>query len=215
MDSNSTFFALTNWIDTLPDRPGMLLLFIMGGASVILCFMLVLLRLAWKLFGGLSLGGDDEMKKLAARVYGGAGPDGKIDGIPALFSTNSVSNHGSVTGYEAEFRYAVGNPQGLRLAAHRSGLLHRPLEFLPPEVADVPESFRAAGYTLRCEPPEQGPSAADRAAAFGVFAAGGDLTELSLDAGELKVRLYRRNNWTDEELRALLHAGAAAAKKFN
>ncbi len=213
MDAHGFLYRLTEWIETLPDRPFMLLLFIIGASLMMLPFVLLLGKLARML---ADIGGDDkELGKLGAELYGGAGADGRIDGVPASFTTGPMIVKGNVVGYEAEFTYGVANPLGLRLVVHRAGLLNRPLELLPPEVPDAPESLKAAGYTLRCAPPELAAEAARRAAAFAPFAAGGNLTELTLKDGELKARLEADADWQDAALRALLKAGAAAARNFN
>ena len=219
MDSTGFSTAFTNWIETLPDRPLLLLLFIMAGAMLFLPLGILLRKLASllvdKTMGAIGGAGDEEMAKLSAVVYGGADADGRIDGVPARFTTGPMIVNGKITGYEAEFRYAVANPLGLKLVVHRAGLLNRPLEFLPPEVPEVPENLKAAGYTLRCDPPELAGEAARKAAAFAPFAAGGALTELTLTGGELRAGLSAREDWPDEDLRALLKAGAAAARGFN
>jgi len=197
----------------------MLLLFIMGGASLFMLPTLLLKKLAHRAANKTAdlLGGADEeeMQKLGAMMYGGAGNDGRIDGIPARFTTGPVAHKGGTIGYEAEFIYEVANTRGIKLVVHRAGPLHRPLEFLPPEAPEVPESLKAAGYTLRCDPPELAAEAARKAAALAPFAAGGDLTELTLKGSELKARLYSDSDWEEEQLSVLLKTGAAAARNFN
>jgi len=219
MDAHGFSYQLTEWIETLPDRPFMLLLFIMGGAMLFLPLGWLLRKLAQlaagktaSLLGGTS---EEELQKLGAMIYGGAGNDGRIDGIPARFSTGPVTHKGATIGYEAEFIYEVANPLDIKLVVHLSGPLHRPLEFLPPEAPEVPESLKAAGYTLRCAPPELAAEAARKAAALGALTADGDLTELTLKGGELKARLYSDSDWEEGKLSALLKAGAAAARNFN
>lgn len=219
MDSPGVLYHFTEFVETLPDRPFMLLLFIMGGAAVFLLPGLLLKKLARMaanktadMIGGATEG---EMAKLGAMAYGGAGNDGRIDGIPSRFTANPVTHKGNPIGYEAEFIYAVTNSAGLKLVVHRTGPLQRPLEFLPPEVAEVPDSLKAAGYTLRCDPPELAEAAAQKAAGLAAFAAAGELTELTLKDTELKIRLYSNSDWGDEKLSALLKAGAAAARNFN
>lgn len=219
MDSHGFLYHFTEFLESLPDRPFMLLLFIMGGAMLFMIPALLLRKLAHlaanktaDLLGGAT---EDEMAKLGAMAYGGAGNDGRIDGIPARFTTGPVTHKGNPIGYEAEFIYEVGNSAGIRLVIHRAGPLHRPLEFLPPEVPNIPEGLKTAGYTLRCDPPELAEEAARKAAGLAPFAAAGDLTELTLKDGELKARLYSDSDWGDEKLKALLKAGAAAARAFN
>lgn len=219
MESHGFLYHFTEWIESLPDRPFMLLLFIMGGAALFMVPTLLLRRLAGLLANKTAdaLGGadEDEISKLNAMLTGGARDDGRIDGVPARFTAGPVTHKGATIAYEAVFVYTVTNPLGIELVAHRAGPLHRPLEFLPPEVPEVPEGFKAAGYTLRCEPPELAADAARKAAGLAPFAATGDLAELTLKNGELKARLYGTQDWGDDRLRALLKAGAAAARGFN
>jgi hypothetical protein len=219
MPSHGLGYRLAELIESLPDRPFLLLLFIMGGAALFMPLGLFLKKLAqmtanWtiKLAGGVD---EEEMAQLGAMVYGGAKEDGKIDGIPSGLTTGPVTHEGNTIGYEAVFKYTVANPLGMKLVVHRAGPLHRPLEFLPPEVPEVPESLKNAGYTLRCDPPELAVTAAQKAAALAPFAATGDLTELTLKDGELKARLYGTEDWGEDKLRVLLKAGAAAARGFN
>ena len=219
MDTHGFLYQLTEWIESLPDRPFMLLLFIMGGAMLFMPLGWLLRKLAQlaagKTVSMLGGAGEEEMQKLGAIIYGGAGNDGRIDGIPARFTTGPVTHEGTTIGYEAEFIYEVANSRGIKLVVHRTGPLHRPLEFLPPEAPEVPESLKAVGYTLRCDPPELAAEAARKAAALGPFAAGGDLTEITLKDSELKARLYSDSDWEEGKLSALLKAGAAAARNFN
>jgi hypothetical protein len=219
MENHGILYHVVEFIESLPDRPLLLLLFIMGSALLFLPLGLLAKKLARlladKAITALGGAGEEEMGKIGAMVYGGADADGRINGIPARLTAGPVMRRGAVIGYQAEFAYSVANPAGMKLVVHRAGLLNRPLEALPPEVPEIPEGLKAAGYTLRCAPPEQALTAAGRAGVLALFASGGDLTEIILEGGELKVRLYSGSDWEEGELRALLEGGAEAAKAFN
>lgn len=203
------------FVDTLPDRPFLLLLWIMGLSMLFLPFALLLRKgadiVARLLVPDLkSLGLD----KVQAMVYADADKNGVRDGIPVNVKADTEEEENS-RGYEAVFEYTVRNPEGVKLRLHRAGLMYRPLGFLPPEAEAAPAWVAGGGYVLRCSPPEASPMLASKVEPLRAFVETGKLDDLELAGGKLAVSLSSEKPWHDGQVKQLAAAGLAAAKKFN
>ena len=199
---------MEKFIESLADRPLMLVLSVMAFGTVIAAAAMFVTEKLRKLDDAA-----DPLADMGAALLGYTGPDGRVGGVPARISVGPVRSRSRTVGYSAVLKYTVTNPNGLRLALHRAGLLYRPLKALPPEVKEVPQALAEAGYTLRLEPGLMAPLYAGKLAALGPLLEE-NIMEFSLEGGTLTIELQASGLWPDARIRQLAEAGAETAKAF-
>ena len=201
---------MENFIESLVDRPWLLVLSIMAVGAVISLITLILREVFIKLDDKF-----DPLKRMEEEMLSKGVGGENIGGIAADVTVTEIRQHphNTLMGYAAEFKYGVANPSGVSFVIHRAGFLNRPLEQLPPEVAEVPGELAAAGYTLRFSPPEMYQLYADKLRSFGCLPEE-HITQFSLQGGIMRIELQKGERWPDVRIKELSAAGAAVARAF-
>lgn len=199
---------MENFIESLADRPVLLVLSIMAFGAVFSFIALAIRELLIKLDNKM-----DPLANLDSAMRGYTGPDGQVDGVPTVVKVEHILRRHGDSGYYATFRYTVSNPHGVSLAVHRDGLLFRPMAILPPVAPEVPPAIGAAGYTLRFSPPELYPHYAAKLDGAAVFIPE-SLQEFSLEGTTLTIAVQNGARWPDGTIKRLAAAGAGIAKAF-
>jgi hypothetical protein len=163
--------------------------------------------------------GWDEIMGLTGRMAG-ADEQGRVAGIPMRMEVRAERGAGRSSRSPADtltftdLHFTVNNPLCIWLVIYPgTGLLHRPLEALPPEVAS-PEWLAAADFTLRWAPADLVTNYLSKVDAFRPLL--GALHGVALRDKLLTVTLQGRGALPGpDEMRSLTAAAAAAAALFN